>query len=212
MKSSHFLSIFFLVLIAFGIRFAFFSKEDSAQNSPEKKANNVVTKSREPSENNEQIRSVTQSQTSRSSEPSELEVGELTLEAAEGPRKLSREEITQANSQEQVDTIQRELASELIELLEGLTASTDRARIRVGVQEMAEHFYLLSRVVAVKGFESPAPDSVDPKDRIRIERLVSIWQTNMDLSQTVDQLFRERGLLTHEHVPQTLREWIKVPE
>lgn len=121
----------------------------------------------------------------------------------------SRERIAAIRTSAEAADVHRSLTGELISRLGGLAGSHDRDAIRVAIQELADRFYLLDRVVVTHGLQAPGPGSVGESNRARVEALVRIWGQNTDLSLTVDELFRQRGLLPDEHVPQTLRKWLE---
>ena len=119
------------------------------------------------------------------------------------------ERIAGIASSQEAAQVHRVLTRQLVARLEELTAIRDRERIRVAIQELAERFYLLDRAVKVRQLAEPGADSLDRSDAARIEALRKVWQANLDLSLTVDQLFRERGLLRDEHVSSMLRRWMR---
>ncbi|MEM1084422.1 MAG: hypothetical protein AAGI48_09875 [Verrucomicrobiota bacterium] len=135
--------------------------------------------------------------------------GSRETRPTEPPSVVSREEIIGVTSQEEAARIHQQLATHLIDHLLGMEDVTDRDRVRVATQGIAEQFYLLDRTVKARGLETPGEGSLDRKEEDRVNRLVVIWQRNPDLGITVDRLFQERGILDHEHVPYSLRVWIK---
>ncbi len=121
---------------------------------------------------------------------------------------VSREALAGIRTTSEAARAHRMLTAQLLQRLEELGGITDRERIRVATQELADRFYLLDRVVSQGNLDKPGPASFGEEDRARISSLHRIWQTNMELSLTVDLLFSQRDLLTHEHVPQMFRHWM----
>ncbi len=73
----------------------------------------------------------------------------------------------------------------------------------------ADRFYLLDLVVKSRGYPTPGAGSGGAGEAGALERLLQVWQENMVLSLTVDDLFRERGMMVDEHLPQTLMRWME---
>lgn len=109
---------------------------------------------------------------------------------------------------EEAAEVHHALTRELLTCLEDLAGSRNADEIRVAAQELADRFYLLDRVATVYQLTPLGPASVTSADRPRIEALQEIWSRNVELSLTVDELFRQRGLLHDEHVPGMLMKWL----
>ena len=120
----------------------------------------------------------------------------------------TRKEISQVQTSAEAAYVHLTLTEDLMDRILSLENQTNPRRVRVAMQELAERFYLLDRAVKLRNLTPPGPGSVSEADREKVEKILELWQVNIEVSMTVDDLFKDRDLLPDEHLSQTLRRWM----
>lgn len=107
-----------------------------------------------------------------------------------------------------VEEIHRGLTLWLMVRLELLSEEKDRDRIQIAVQEIADRYYLLDRVVKIHKMKEPGASSILKEEEGKLKELSEKMWKNPEMWMTVDNTFQKNGMLRDEHVVYMLRKWM----
>ena len=114
-----------------------------------------------------------------------------------------------AATSHEIGEVRRVLANELLGRLEVLISKPDARGIRTRLQDIADRLSLLQK--AEGRFGQKALESqfglIPSTERRRVETLSRLWRERGNFGSIADQVFRDYGLMTCEHVPEMLRQW-----